>query len=333
MKSDVTRDISVVICAFTEERWHDLVAAVESIQRQSVLAREIIVVIDHNTQLFERARVHIPGVTVIENSESRGSSGARNSGIAVAQGTLIAFLDDDALAEPDWLERLGRCCQDPQVSGAGGVVEPLWSDKCPTWFPKEFYWVVGCTYQKPPDMPTAVRNLYAGCMCLRREVFEEVGGFRNEIGRVGSYPMGVEETEWCIRAAQQRPGKVFLCDSYARIHHRIPPYRASWRYFRVRCYAEGLSKAMMSRYVGTKDSLSSERTYVCQILPKGILRGIMDALFHLDLTGLLRAGAIIAGLVLTTTGYLADIIAQRGALRKEASTIANSSLRSFITSK
>ncbi len=333
MSLDSTLDISVVICAFLSERWHDLVAAVESIQRQSISPCETIVVIDHNPQLFERARTRISGVTVIENSEPKGSSGARNSGIAIAQGTLIAFLDDDATAEPDWLERLGHCCQDPQVLGAGGVVEPLWSSRRPTWFPQEFYWVVSCTYQKLPDTPTAVRNLFAGCMCLRRKVFEAVGGFRNEIGRVGSYPMGVEETELCIRAAQHWPDKAFLCDPYARIHHRIPPHRASWRYFRVRCYAEGLSKAMMCRYVGAKDSLSSERSYIYQTLPKGILRGIMDALFHLDLVGLLRAGAIIAGLVLTTTGYLAGIIDQRGALRKEASTIANSSLRSFTASK
>ena len=329
MALDSTLDISVVICAFLCERWHNLVAAVESIQRQSIPPRETILVIDHNTQLFERARTLIPGVLIIENSEPKGSSGARNSGIAIAQGTLIAFLDDDAVAEPDWLERLGRCCQDPQALGAGGVVEPLWSSKRPTWFPKEFYWVVGCSYQKPPDRPTAVRNLFAGCMCLRRKVFEEVGGFRNEIGRVGSYPMGVEETELCIRAAQHWPDKVFLCDPYARIHHCISPHRASWRYFRIRCYAEGLSKAMMCRYVGAKDSLSSERSYICQILSKGILRGIMDALFHLDLTGLLRAGAIIAGLVLTTTGYLAGVFAQRRVLREEASTFANSSLRSF----
>src|SRR6266568_2143656 len=210
---DSTLDISVVICAFLSERWHDLVAAVESIQRQSISPCETIVVIDHNPQLFERARTRIPGVTVIENSEPKGSSGARNSGIAIAQGTFIAFLDDDATAEPDWLERLGHCCQDPQVLGAGGVVEPLWLSRRPTWFPQEFYWVVG-----------------------------------------GSYPMGVEETELCIRAAQHWPDKAFLCDPYARIHHRIPPHRASWRYFRVRCYAEGLSKAMMCRYVDRKST-------------------------------------------------------------------------------
>src|SRR2546428_7386689 len=115
--------ISVVICTYTEKRWNELIAAVESIQRQSIPSYEIIVVIDHNTKLFERVRAHIPGIAVIESSEPKGLSGARNSGIAQSRGAFIAFLDDDAIAESDWLERLAHCCQDPQVLGAGGVVE------------------------------------------------------------------------------------------------------------------------------------------------------------------------------------------------------------------
>ena len=65
-------DISVVICAYTEERWQHLVLAVESIQQQHVSPKEIIVVIDYNTALFERTRMHIPGITVIENSGPKG---------------------------------------------------------------------------------------------------------------------------------------------------------------------------------------------------------------------------------------------------------------------
>lgn len=331
--SQVIHSISVIICAYTEKRWDALVVAVESVRQQTLPATEIIVVIDHNTRLFERAQAHIPGVVVIESSEPKGLSGARNSGIALSQGTLIAFLDDDAIAEPDWLERLSNCCQNPQVLGAGGIVEPLWSNKRPTWFPKEFYWVVGCTYHDPPVWPTVVRNPYGGCTCIRREVFEVVGGFRNGIGRVGAYPLGGEETELCIRAARRWPRKVFLCEPRARIHHRISPYRASWRYFRLRCYAEGLSKAIVAKYIGAKDSLSSERTYTCQTLPLGFSRGIIDALFRFDLTGFLRAGAIVAGLVLTTTGYLAGTIAQRLALRKDVRTGANSPFQTITAPK
>src|SRR5712691_5489574 len=104
-----TYDISVVICAYTEKRWEDLVAAVESVRKQTLTAAEIIIVIDHNPSLLLRVRENLPGVLAVENSEAKGLSGRRNSGAAVAQGTILAFLDDDAIAWPDWIENLSAC--------------------------------------------------------------------------------------------------------------------------------------------------------------------------------------------------------------------------------
>lgn len=311
-------DVSVVICTYTEKRWDNLVAAVESVQKQSMPPREIIVAVDHNAHLLERVRMHIPGSIAIENSQQRGSSGTRNSGIAIARGSLIAFLDDDAVAEPDWLARLSQGCAHPQVLGASGVVEPLWASKGkkrPAWFPEEFYWVVGCSYRGLSTLPTgATGATYEGCACIRREVFEVVGGFRNDMGRVDVFPpTGGEGAELCIRARQRWPQKYFVFEQQAKIHHLVPSQRANWRYFCARCFAEGRSKALVTRYArygGARDSLSTERTYMCQALPRGIMRGIGDAFLRFDLTGLLRAGAIIAGLMLTLVGYLAGGMAQ-----------------------
>jgi GT2 family glycosyltransferase len=314
-----TLDVSVIICAYTEERWDDLVAAVESIQQQSKPPREIIVVIDHNLRLLKRVRTSIPGIIAIENGMPQGLSGARNSGLAIAQGALIAFLDDDATAEPDWLIQLCRCCEDPDVLGTGGTVEPLWLSKAPAWFPKEFSWVVGCTYQHIPETPQVVRNPYGGCACYRREMFEAVGGFRDGIGRIPTLPMGCEETELCIRAQQHWPQKFFLYNPHARIHHRISASRANWRYFRSRCYAEGLSKAIVTQYVGAKDGLASERAYTLRTLPEGVLRNLKSGILHRDLARLQQAGAIIAGLMITTMGYLAGSFSRRLALHSRES--------------
>jgi len=316
VKSEIL-NVSVIICAYTEDRWYDLVAAVESIQKQNIPPCEIIVVIDHNTQLLERTQAQLTNVISIENCEVQGLSGARNSGIARAKGKLIAFLDDDAIAEPDWLIRLSQCCEDPQVLGAGGRVEPLWSGTYPAWFPREFYWVIGCSYQGLPEKHSTVRNPYGGCTCYRREVFEVIGGFRNGIGRVNTRPMGGEETELCIRARQYWPEKVFLFEPQARIHHRIPAQRATLRYFRERCYAEGLSKAIIAKQVGTKDSLASERSYTFRTLPSGVVRGLIDSLFHFNIKGLIRAGVIIYGFIMTTMGYMAGTISQHQDPQKE----------------
>src|SRR3954454_13060930 len=98
--------VSVVICAYTEERWDDLVAAVDSAWAQTVEPHEVIVVVDHNPALLERVRQEFPRATAVENAAARGLSGARNSGVQVATGDIVAFLDDDALAAPDWLKWL-----------------------------------------------------------------------------------------------------------------------------------------------------------------------------------------------------------------------------------
>jgi glucosyl-dolichyl phosphate glucuronosyltransferase len=304
MSLDKTLDASVIICVYTEKRWNDILDAVASVQQQSTPPREIIIVVDHNPPMFQRVLAEIPGVIAVENSETQGLSGARNSGLAVAQGNLIAFLDDDATAEPDWLERMSRCCVDPEVMGAGGTVEPEWLGKQPRWFPVDFYWVRGCSYQKRPEKPVVVRNPFGGCTCYKRELFEAVGGFTTGIGRVGTNPMGGEETELCIRGHQHWPERVFLYDPQARIHHRIPAIRATWSYFRSRCYAEGLSKATIAGRVGSKDGLSSERSYIISSLLGGVLRGLRDMLFQRDVTGLQRAAAIAAGLATTVAGYL-----------------------------
>jgi glycosyltransferase involved in cell wall biosynthesis len=300
--AETAHDISVIICAYTEKRWDDLIVAVESVRQQTARPREIIVVVDHNPGLLKRVREHLAGVIVVENTEARGLSGARNSGIAVAKSQIIAFLDDDAVAGQDWLILLSEEFTDPRVLGIGGAVTPLWLDKAPAWLPEEFYWVVGCTYRGMPQKGQAIRNPVGANMAFRREIFDTVGGFRNGIGRIGTWPVGCEETELCIRACQLWPRGVFLYQPQARVFHRVPGNRASWRYFCSRCYAEGLSKAVVTRYVGAKDSLASERSYTLRTLPHGIVHNLMDARFH-DLTGLARAGAIVIGLALTTVGY------------------------------
>ncbi len=301
--TQIASDISVIICAYTEERWDDLVAAVASVKRQTLLPGEIIVVVDHNPGLLRKVREYLSGVLVVENTEVRGLSGARNCGIAVAKSPIIAFLDDDAIATPDWLMLLSEGYTDAKVLGMGGPVVPFWSDNEPTWLPEEFHWVVGCTYRGMPQTVKSIRNPIGANMSFRREVFDGVGGFRSEIGRVGTRPVGCEETELCIRARQYWPQSVFLYQPQASVFHRVPGNRTNWNYFCSRCYSEGLSKAVVTRYVGAKDSLASERIYTFRTLPQGVVRGVKESLLHLRLSGFLRAGAIVTGLTLTTVGY------------------------------
>ncbi len=308
--------VSVVICAYSDARWDNLTEAVGSLRQQTVASLEIIVVIDHNEPLLQSARQLLSESVVIENSEQRGLSGARNSGIRAARGELIAFLDDDAVAAPDWLERLIAAYDTDDVMGVGGAIEPLWPSLRPRWFPTEFDWVVGCTYRGMPVTRSAVRNVIGANMSFRREVFDEIGFFHSGVGRVDARPVGCDETELCIRAHQHWPRRTIIYEPSARVNHRVTPARASWEYFRSRCYAEGLSKALITTLVGSGDSLASERSYTFRTLPIGVARGVLDAAVRNDPLGLARAGAIVGGLLITVFGYFvghvsASIIPER----------------------
>jgi glycosyltransferase involved in cell wall biosynthesis len=303
--------VSVVVCAYTEERWKDLTAAIDSCRAQTHVPLETIVVADHNPGLLERLRWERRDVLAVENDGQQGLSGARNSGARAARGEIVAFLDDDAVAAPDWLEFLVDAYVDADVIGVGGRIDPVWPEGRPAGLPPEFDWVVGCTYRGLPTERSAVRNMIGANMSLRSEVLSKIGGFRSGLGRIGNRPLGCEETELCIRALQRLPGTTILYEPRARVRHRVTPERTRWRYFHSRCYSEGLSKAAVASHAGQSDGLSSERQYALRTLPSAVLRSVSEALRGRELAGMVRGVAIVTGLLVTTLGYAVGLV--RGA--------------------
>lgn len=295
--------VAVVICAYSNERRRQLDDAIRSVLGQTRPADRIVVVIDHNDRLLTDVRDAFPGVVVIGNEAVQGLSGARNTGIRNAGCDIVAFLDDDAVAEPDWLEHLTAHYADPKVIGTGGKVLPLWQAGRPRWFPEEFQWVVGCSYRGQPERLRPVRNPIGCNMSFRRTVFDIVGGFREGIGRLGQDGAGCEETELCIRARQQISGSVILYDPEAVVYHHVTQGRSRWNYFRKRCLAEGKSKNDVVKAIGASDGLAAEQAYVTRTLPGGVIRGLADAIVRSDAGGLLRAAGIVAGLAFTAAGY------------------------------
>jgi len=296
--------VSVIICTYTDERWDELCDALDSLGRQRLAPAEIIVVTDHNRGLFDRVRAERPLVTVVENGGQRGLSGARNTGVLTASSDIVAFMDDDAIAENDWLEQLIVPYASEDVIGVGGSVEPYWVDQRPRALPEEFYWVVGCSYRGLPTARAVIRNFIGANMSYRRAVFQEVGGFRATLGRVDSTPLGCEETEFGVRATAARPGAVLLYEPLARVRHRVPPGRTTWGYFRARCYSEGLSKAEVVRHAGASAGLRSERSYTFHTLPRALVRELGATVRQADRAAILRAAALGIGVAWTSAGYV-----------------------------
>lgn len=301
----VTTTVTVVICAYTMDRWHQLRAAVESVLGQDPPPDQLLLVVDHCAELEQRARETVAGrgVEVLTNTGVAGLAGARNTGTTRAVGDVVVFLDDDAAAQPGWLATHLEHYADPKVLGVGGLVLPQWEERAPSWFPVEFGWVVGCSYTGQPTVTAPVRNPIGANMSFRRSVIDAVGGFTQSLGRVGTAPQGCEETELSIRASTLFPDGVILHEPAAEVRHNVSAARGTWSYFRRRCWAEGRSKAQMSKLVSRGPALASERDYVRKVLPRGVRNNLVDAVHLRDVSYLARATAICAGLAITSAGF------------------------------
>jgi hypothetical protein len=293
--------VSVIIPTYTKARWDWLQEAVDSVREQTVPALEIVVVVDHNPELLKEIADEFGDVIAVPNLGDRGVSGARNSGVKASRGEVVAFLDDDCVARNDWLAILLRHLMNPAVVGAGCFTDGLWDTACPKWFPSEFSWTIGLSYSGLPKEPTAVRNVWTSAMLVRRSMFELVDGFREDFGKIGDRSLP-EDTDLCLRIAAMQENAVWMWDPAKVQQHRVPAGRATFGYLMSRCFLQGWGKAAMARMDGFDESTSTEVNYTLRILPLGVLRGLGDAVRG-DLSGLGRAGSIVAAFSVTVAGY------------------------------
>jgi glucosyl-dolichyl phosphate glucuronosyltransferase len=302
--------VTVVICAYTLERWDAIVRAVASCRSQTRTPDELVVVVDHNDELLERANAELEGVRVLANRSTKGLSGARNTGVADSAGEILAFLDDDAYPEPDWLAELLAPFADAEVAGVGGWIVPDWQGLHADWFPETYYWILGCSYSGLPPTGATLRNPIGANMALRRSVFDEVGGFTSGIGRIGKVPLGCEETELCIRYTAEHVDERFVLERRAVVHHLVPPSRLTWSYFRSRCWAEGLSKAAVSSLVGSRSGLSSERAHVLKAMPHELASSLVGVVRH-PIVSVTKIVLIVTGAIIAAAGLVRGRLALR----------------------
>jgi glycosyltransferase involved in cell wall biosynthesis len=314
------KSVSVVVCAFASHRLDQTVKCVTSVLSQDPPPAQMIVVVDHNEALQAELEARLPDdVEIVANEQARGLSSARNTAIARSRGDYVVFIDDDAIAHEGWLARLLAAFDEPDVAGAGGHARPLWENGWPGWLPEELLWIVGCSYSGLPESG-AVRNPLGCNMAFRSDVFARVGMFNPAIGRLGSLPLGCEETEFCLRAARDMPDARIVMIGGAEIDHRVPAARVTAGYLLRRCYFEGISKALVRR-LGDSRSLGTERRYLRHVLPArlGVSaqrvatgRGVADAVGQF--------GAVIGAVGAAAVGYFVGLVAFR--LRPPAAAAA-----------
>ena len=261
-------NISIVLSTYTTDRFTYVLDCVESLKKQTLPPREIILILDADEKMLEFYKSYAPDCVKIFNSEGSGLSNARNAGVKNAEGEIICFIDDDAIADKDWLKNLVKNYDNPRVVGVGGLVKPIWENGRPPWFPEELDWIVGCSYKGSIDRKTRIRNPIGCNMSFKKKVFERVGNFKPTIGRSGSKLFGGEETEFSLRISEKVPWAIVIHDPSAVVFHKISKNRAHVKYVIKRSFYGGFSTALVRNSFKSNmvNVLSVEKSYLKYLL-------------------------------------------------------------------
>jgi glycosyltransferase involved in cell wall biosynthesis len=260
--------VSVVVSTYTVERADYVLSCIESLRRQTMPPEEIVLVLDPNEALVEFYKSHLPDGVRIIVSRGYGLSLARNAGVDSSHEEIVAFIDDDAIAEGSWLENFVRNYETQSVLGVGGLVKPVWKSGRPKWFPEELDWIVGCSYRGLPTGKTSTTRPLGCNFSFRRSVFKDVGYFHTDVGRFGSDLLQSEETEFSVRALSKKPNGKIVYDPSSVVYHIVPAQRTRVSYAMKRAFYQGISKAIMRRILGSAplSIFSAERSYFAYLL-------------------------------------------------------------------
>jgi glycosyltransferase involved in cell wall biosynthesis len=257
--------VSVVVCEHTLDRYDDLREAAESVLGQTHDDVELVLVADGNNRVCVRLREDYgdrSGVLVHCNEENVGLLESRNTGAEAATGDVVAFLDDDAVADEGWVAELAAVYERRDVPAVGGRMTPAWVAGKPTILPAEFYWLVGVTHRGFAEGPGEVRNTFGSNISFRRDAFLELGGFDTEIGgRQGDANLQGGETELCARMEAEYGHGVYYTPD-AKVAHKVFDYRTEPAWLLDRAFWQGYSKRGMEVLVPESGSTDAESDFL-----------------------------------------------------------------------
>lgn len=295
--------VSVVITAFAEDRYIDVNEAIESVLLGSYRYRDVTVVVDGNYALYDRlnARWDVDDVTILLNGEILGAAASRNAAVETVNGDIVAFMDDDAVADPDWLQELVGPYEMDDAVAVGGRMAPLWIAGKPDYLPAEFYWLVGVTYRGFPDERTEVRNTFASNLSFDLETFETLGGFNTNIGPTGESLLQSAETELCARL-NEVTGRGVIYNPDAVVSHKIYKHRTSPWFLLRRAFWQGVSKRGMQKFSDVE--FSSESSFLHLILKLSIPERLVGSIHGPHRENLFQLVFIIVATTAVGIGYV-----------------------------
>jgi glycosyltransferase involved in cell wall biosynthesis len=308
--------VSIITTAYTMERLGDVTGLLDSLNAQSYKNTETLVVAERLHELAESIKQYItekgyPNMRVLFNGGEWGSYPSRNLAVGEARGDVIAFVDDDAVPFPDWVEGMVKVYdEDKSVIGVTGPILPVWQDKAMDWFPRELYWIFSCTYREVTGR-AEVRNGFCTNLSFRREAFDRCGRFKSSLagegwGKSDWQQPAAQETEFCLRV-KRTTGQRVVYDPGVRVGHKVYGYRLSSRFLARRAYWEGYDKAMLNRWYRADDNGEAVLATEYELLRRILLERLpqtLGRLFWQPATAWRRLWALAVVLSGVAGGYL-----------------------------
>lgn len=270
-------NVSVIICTYSMDLYDDFQDAVESILEQTYDDIELVLVSDGSEAVYERLQEdygELPEVKTHCNEENLGLSGSRNEALQYVTGDVVALIDDDAVADEQWVEELVSVYESTDAIAAGGRMTPLWVAGKPSSLPEEFYWLVGVNRPGFAEPGEEVRNTFGSNISFRTWVLEELGGFETQVGRQGEKNLQAHETEFCARMREEY-GRGVVYNPDAVVGHKVFEYRTELRWLLERSFWQGYSKWVMEQIV-SDDASDKETEFLGELVFESVPSRIMS---------------------------------------------------------
>jgi GT2 family glycosyltransferase len=252
------KGISVVVVTYN--RPEDAKETVISLLNQTFEPVEIILIDDASHPPLD-LNIDNEKLKIVRFDSEIGLSNARNHGISLAKGEYIAFIDDDALASRDWLEKIGEFINQG-FDILGGPVRPLYKAKPPDWWDEKIlgsYAGIGET-----------KEIWGTNMVFRKEIFRKIGKFRSDLGRQKGKLLSHEERA-LIERATKRGYKISFVPE-AKVFHKVGHHRMTLAYILRWEYHSGKSLRTLYGYQPLKTVISLQKAILSIIYPGTILQ-------------------------------------------------------------
>jgi glucosyl-dolichyl phosphate glucuronosyltransferase len=229
-------EVSVLICTYN--RASSLGRTLESVLAQKFsqpLTWEVVIVDNNSTDgtrhVVEEFQSRYKGIIRYVFEPKQGISSARNAAILTAQGELLAFIDDDEIAEQEWLHHLIANLRNKEWAGAGGRVLPPLDFEAPVWLSTKSWYASGPvpSFDKGLEAIELEEPPFGANMAFRKEVFTKCGLFRTDLGRLGKTLISNEDTEFGRRVFAA--GLRLRYEPLALTYHPVEKDRLRKEYF------------------------------------------------------------------------------------------------------